>query len=421
MHKPLTCFALLLASLMVVPVGCAPRAAAITDKSFLKAVGTDLRDDYGKGRTVTLRGTNAGGYLLQELWMTPTLGTARVRDEASIWAVLENRFGGEKARELEAAYRDSYWTARDFDNVRDLGANCVRLPFWYRTLDEETGELREEGFARIDRFVSEAGKRGIYVILDMHGAPGSQNGSDHSGVDGGRDKKGASEFFFGSRAERNQQLYLVLWKAIAARYKGNATVAGYDLLNEPYCTYRYASGLPDGELRSMLWGVYDAAYRAIRAVDPDHVIIMEAVWDPADLPDPARFGWENVMYEYHNYLYDDYDNAKGRQIANMEKKLALMASADYPVPSLMGEFNYFANYDAWDKGLALLNEAGVHWTTWTYKTTADRGNWGIYHHAGTRGKIDLERASFEAIREAWGAMDDATPNAELIRVLKRHM
>ncbi len=421
LREALSGFVLSLAAAMTVLAGCTSKTESITDKSFLKAVGRDLRDDRGKGKAVMLHGTNAGGYLLQELWMAPTLGTDRVRDEASIRAVLESRFGGEKARELEAAYRDSYWTARDFDNLRDLGANCVRLPFWYRTLVGETGELLEEGFARIDWFVREAGSRGIYVILDMHGAPGSQNGSDHSGVDGGRDKKGSSEFFFGTRAERNQKLYLDLWKAIAARYEGNAAVAGYDLLNEPFCTYRYNSGIPDRELRSTLWGVYDAAYRAIRAVDPDHVIVMEAVWDPVDLPDPARYGWENVMYEYHNYLYDDYDNAKGKQIANMEKKLALIAGAAYPVPSLMGEFNYFANCDTWDTGLALLNEAGVHWTTWTYKTTADRGNWGIYHHASTRGKIDLERASFEEIREFWSATDDVTANEGLIRVLKKYM
>jgi endoglucanase len=415
------CFAFLLVVVMAVSAGCAPKAEVLTDASFLKAVGKDLRDERGKGKAVTLHGTNAGGYLLQELWMTPTLRTTRVKDETSIQSLLESRFGKDKARELEAAYRDSYWTARDFDSVRELGANCIRLPFWYRTFAEENGELRENAFARIDWFVSEAGKRGLYVILDMHGAPGSQNGSDHSGFDGERDKKTASGFFFGKDAERNQRLFLELWKAIATHYKGNPAVAGYDLLNEPFCAYRYNSGLADAELHSLLWGVYDAAYRTIRGVDPDHLIVMEAVWDPVDLPDPARYGWENVMYEYHNYLYGDYDNAQGKQIANMEKKIGLIAGADYAVPSLMGEFNYFANYDAWDKGLALLSKAGVHWTTWTYKTNAECGNWGIFHHAGKTGKIDLEHASFESIKNFWDAMDDVIPNANLISVLKKHM
>ena len=93
------------------------------------------------------------------------------------------------------------------------------------------------------------------------------------------------------------------------------------------------------------------------------------------------------MYEYHNYLYGDYDNAEGKQIANMKTKLDLIAAADYPVPSVdWGEFNYFNNYEAWDRGLTLLNKAGLNWTTWTYKTIADYGNWGIYHHSAKTGE-----------------------------------
>ena len=41
--------------------------------------------------------------------------------------------------------------------------------------------------------------------------------------------------------------------------------------------------------------------------------MMEAVWDPDTLPNPTEKGWENVVYEYHQYMYDDYDNASGTQ------------------------------------------------------------------------------------------------------------
>ena len=63
--------------------------------------------------------------------MTPTLKTINVRDESSIYAHLENRFGKVGAAELVDAYQAAYWTTQDFDNVRALGANCIRLPFWY--------------------------------------------------------------------------------------------------------------------------------------------------------------------------------------------------------------------------------------------------------------------------------------------------
>lgn len=396
-------------------------ASEITTKSFLKADGKVLRTDSGTGKVVYLHGVNAGGYLVQEFWMTPTASTDNVKAQKDIITVLENRFGKTKARELISAYEDSYWTEKDFDNVRALGANCIRLPFWYRNLTEEDGTLYDNAFSRLDWFVSEAGKRGIYVILDMHGAPGSQNGSDHSGVDGGSDKKTASEFFFGTNAEKNQQQYYTLWKQIADHYKGNSTVAGYDLLNEPFCTYRYNSGLSDYDLHMLLYKIYDKAYKTIREIDPDHVIIMEATWNPSDLPDPDEYGWENVMYEYHNYMYGDYDNAAGKQISNMQDKINAIAEADYNVPSYMGEFNYMNNTTAWSTGLDLLTNANINWTVWTYKTLMTDGNWGIYHHPMATGKTNLETELFSTIKDEWSKMDESEENTALIKVLKSKM
>jgi endoglucanase len=421
MKKTIIQSAVLLAGLLFGSAGCSSNPGALTEKSFLKADGKDLRTGCGKGKSVKLHGTNAGGYLVQELWMTPTLKTVHVKDEMSIYTHLENRFGKDKAYELITAYQDAYWTTKDFDNVQALGANCIRLPFWYRNLVDENGVLYQNAFKRLDWFVSESKQRGIYVILDMHGAPGSQNGSDHSGVDGEQHKKDASGFFFGDSAPRNQEKYYELWKIIAAHYKGNPAVAGYDLLNEPFCTYRYNPGLSDEELHAQLWSVYDKAYTAIRAVDPDHIIIMEAVWNPADLPEPDTYGWKNIMYEYHNYMYEDYENAQGKQISSMEDKLRAIAGADFPVPTLLGEFCFFTNYSAWDTGLSLLNKAGVNWTTWTYKTTADCGNWGIYHHPLSAGKINLEHTSFDDIQNFWSTADTETPNTGLIKILKKYM
>lgn len=393
----------------------------ITTKSFLKADGKVLRTDSGTGKVVYLHGVNAGGYLIQEFWMTPTASSGKVKAQMDILTVLENRFGKNKARELITTYEDSYWTEKDFDNVCALGANCIRLPFWYRNLTEEDGTLYDNAFKRMDWFVSEAGKRGIYVILDMHGAPGSQNGSDHSGVDGGSNKKAASELFFGTNAEKNQQQYYTLWEQIAEHYKGNSTVAGYDLLNEPFCTYRYNSGLSDYELHMLLYKIYNEAYKTIRKADPDHVIIMEATWNPSDLPDPDDYGWENVMYEYHNYMYGDYDNAAGKQITNMQDKLDAIAEADYNVPSLMGEFNYMNNTTAWSKGLDLLTNANISWTVWTYKTLISDGNWGVYHHPMTTGKTNVETELFNTIKDEWSKMDESEGNQELIKVLKSKM
>ncbi|MBR1930874.1 MAG: cellulase family glycosylhydrolase [Lachnospiraceae bacterium] len=396
--------------------------AAIAGSDFLKANGKELRNNYGNGDVVKLRGTNAGGYLVQEFWMTPTdysYGNYNVTCEMDIYKTLTQRFGEARMRELIKTYQDNYWTVQDFDNCQAMGINCIRLPFWYLNLVDFNGNYLDNCFARMDWFVEQAGQRGMYVILDFHGAPGSQNGSDHSGVDGGNNKQAASEFFFGNNAYNNQQLYYDIWYKVAQHYAGNPTVAGYDLLNEPYCTYRYNSSYSADQLHSILWSIYNNAYNVIRSADPDHVIIMEATWDAWDLPNPSTYGWSNVMYEYHNYLYDDYDNVAGQQITNMQNKLNGINSQNYNVPSYMGEFSYFNNISAWQQGLQLLNDSGINWTTWTYKVTGSNNNWGLYNQNVS--KVNVATDSYDTIKSKWSQVGSSYANTALVNAIKNYL
>ena len=114
---------------------------AIAQDDFLKAVDKDLRNKSGAGDVVVLRGTNAGGYLLQEFWMTATEATDNVRDEQTIYNLLTERFSKEQMMELVDTYQDAYWTEADFDNSERLGMNCIRLPFWWRNLVDENGDF----------------------------------------------------------------------------------------------------------------------------------------------------------------------------------------------------------------------------------------------------------------------------------------
>lgn len=387
-------------------------------KDFLKANGKVLKNNYGQGDTVYLRGTNAGGYMLQEFWLTPTDYTANVTDQTDLINTLTNRFGSDAAKTLINTYESNYWKKSDFDTCASLGINCIRLPIWYRNFVDENNNWYSNAFDRVDWFVEQAGKRGIYVIIDMHGAYGSQNGSDHSGVDGGNDKKGASEFFFGSNAASNQEKYYQMWEKIAEHYNSNPVVAGYDLLNEPYNEYRYNSGYSDDQLHSWLWNIYDNAYKRIRAKDPTHVIIMEATWEPTDLPNPDTYGWENVMYEYHNYLYDDYENANGQQIANMQKRINNINSANYNVPSYMGEFSYFNSPSTWEQGLKLLNDSGLNWTNWTYKCVSTYGNWGLVNQSVS--SVNAESDSYDTILAKWSNVGSGYLNTSLTNVFKKY-
>lgn len=288
----------------------------LKDKDFLKTEGTKIKN--AAGEEVILRGTNAGGWLVQEFWMCPTEHTRNVSCQKELIEVLTKRFGVEKAEELIGIYEDNFWTEKDFDNCREIGMNVIRLPFTYMNFLNKDGSMRDNAFERIDWFVEEAGKRGMYVILDMHGAQGSQNEKDHSG-----DTTQGASFFYGKEKEKNQSEYVELWKKIAEHYKGNPIVAGYDLLNEPYCD------LPENTGR-ICWDIYDRVYDEIRKVDADHIIIMEAKWDPINLPNPAEYRWSNVIYEYHQYNYTDQHSAEA-QLEGIALKLDLSDDADYGV------------------------------------------------------------------------------------------
>lgn len=383
------------------------------DDPLLKADGKVLRNGSGDGDVVQLRGTNAGGYLFQEPWMTTTRDTDRIKAEEDIYAVLTERFGEEEAMELIALYQDNYWTESDFDYCQQIGLNCIRLPFWYRNFVDENGKFYDNCWERLDWFLEQAEAREVYVILDFHGAPGSQNGSDHSGRDGGDEKLQASEFFFGEQetVEKNQELFYEIWEAVAKHCKDNPWVAGYDLLNEPYCTYRYNSGYDVNVLHQMLWDVYDTAYQRIRSIDPNHVIIMEAVWEPTDLPDPDTYGWENIMYEYHHY---PNGNAA---VDDMRKVLKTIIEANYNVPSYMGEFTLYDSLETWDEGLDVINASGISWTTWTYKVSF-QGNWGIRNQHNW--ELNLETYDYEAIVNIWSQVGSSTANEGLAEVLSKY-
>lgn len=392
----------------------------IEPSDFLKVKGKNIFTQYGKGALIQLKGVNVGGYLLQEFWMTPTKASANVKDETDLYKYLKETYGEDRGLALIKTYQEHYFSEADFERMKALHVNVVRLPFWYRNIVDEDGSFYENWYEKFDWFIEQAGEKGIYVILDFHGAPGSQNGSDHSGLDGGDDKEAASKFFFGDEptVKANQALYFEIWEAIAKRYENNPVVAGYDLLNEPYCTYRYNSSKEVDVLHESLWSLYNETYERIRKIDSNHIIIMEATWDPVDLPNPKTYGWENIVYEYHNYLYDDYNNDQGLQILNMEKKLNLIKNAGYDLPSFMGEFSYFNHYETWDEGLTLLDEFGMHYTMWTYKVTSDYGNWGLYHHTG--GDINIEKVDDEKLEIIWSKVGDVRPNQRLIDVVTPH-
>lgn len=345
-----------------------------------------------KGEEVLLRGVNAGGWLVMESWMTLTNAPSQLE----AFETLDARFGKEKREELFSVYEDNYFTESDFDNIKSLGMNVIRLPFAWWNIITDDGMLKENAFERIDWFVNECAEREIYVILDLHAAPGSQNGNDHSG-----DITGAKLWDDEEYMARTQ----MIWEETARHFKGNPAVAAYDLLNEP-----------GGKLNSTgitQWEYFDRLYKAVRAIDKEHIIMMESCWDPEDLPSPDKYGWENVSYQYHFYKWNA-DNDYWAQKLFSDVKIHKINEVNHPVPEFVGEFTLFQNIDAWKYALETYSNAGLGWTIWTYKVTGN-STWGLYNVFGS--KADIYNDSFEEIMEKWSNQGTVRRNTEICQVV----
>ena len=372
---------------------------ALGSNDFLKVNGTQIRKQKGTEDIVYLRGTNAGGWLVQEDWMNPT----NAYDQKTMMTTLANRFGASKRDELVSTYENNYWTTQDFDNCAEMGMSVIRLPFTYMNLCDDNGNLKSNAFDRLDWFVQNCSQRGMYVILDMHGAFGSQNGMDHSGeINDGK------QLYYN---QSNKDKTLNLWKKIAEHFKGNPAVAAYDILNEP--------GIKAAATYSLHWDFYNEIYNTIRSKDSNHIIIMESCWDADNLPRPSQYGWTNVAYEYHYYPWSA-QNSSDAQKSYFSSKVSDIANHNYGVPTFVGEFTCFEQAEGWKAAMSTFNGQGWHWTTWSYKVTGN-SSWGIYNHNPE--KVDIYNDSADTIKNKWSAVGTANgwKNDKIYNLVKPYL
>jgi hypothetical protein len=307
---------------------------------FVKAEGKKLVN--GDGREFLLRGVGLGSWLLPEgyMWRFPKEGDRPRRIER----LVETLVGREKAERFWEAYYDRYVAEADIRQIAAEGFNSVRVPINARALleDGEPERLRADRIALLDRLVGWCRTYRVYVILDLHGAPGGQTGSNID--DSERD---LPELF---TDERNRRLTVELWRLLAGRYKDEWIVAGYDLLNEP---------LPEwfAEYNRLVMPLYRDIVKAIREVDARHMIILEGVHWSTDwsIFDDVIDG--NVMLQFHKY-WNNPDTDSIRKYLDMRES--------FGVPIFMGEGG--ENNKSWYAGaFQLFEDHDISWNFWTWK------------------------------------------------------
>lgn len=265
-------------------------------EGFLHTQGEDVVD--ARGQKFLLRGVGLGNWLLPEGYMW-RFG-AKADRPRKIEHLVQELIGPEEARRFWSEFRKNYITQADIERIAALGFNSVRLPLNARLFltEGDRPAYVDEGFQLLHDLVAWCRQAGIYVIIDMHAAPGGQTGQNID--DSAHDEP---ELF---SEPRNQDRLVGLWVRIATLYKDEPTVAAYDLLNEPLPERTGAAA----KYKAQLEPLYRRITAAIRSVDKRHIITLEgADWANDWSVFSAPFD-DNLLYQFHYYCWDRPDNLK---------------------------------------------------------------------------------------------------------------
>lgn len=326
---------------------------------------------FGRGRKVTLKGVNFGGWLMMEGYILGGINIA----EKEFKKHLRAKLGKNAIEEFSKLFRNNFIIEEDFKNVSDLGFNCIRIPFNSRLLegDARPYKYRQDGIGYLDCVRDFCKKYKLYYILDMHAAPGCQNADWHS------DSCGEVKLW---ENKTYQKRCLRLWEFIADRYKDEIYLAGYDVLNESVNNNTYP-----------ILALYRDIVKSIRCIDKNHVIFIEGnKWGQEFDFLRGRITDDNFVYSVHFYSPLDFtfnfrrnlrfpgiiDNQYWSKstLQNILSKYRRISKED-GVPIHVGEFGqnsrcpHCHNEYKWLKDtLEILEDFGFHWTYWTYKAVA---------------------------------------------------
>lgn len=327
-------FVLLLASAIQLP-----------GQGFLSTNGKAIVNETGD--TVLLRGMGLGGWMLQEGYMMHTTGFATAQYQ--LQAKIEELIGPADTDLFYETWQENHVRKIDIDSLKMWGFNAVRLPMHYNlyTLPVEDEPVEgqhtwiETGFDLTDSLIMWCKQNQMYVILDLHAAPGGQ-GYDQAISDYDPTKPSLWE----SKANRDKTV--ALWKKLAEKYVNEPTVAGYDLLNET--NWSMSGNTP---LRDLFYEITDS----IRTVDTNHIIFIEGNWFANDFTGLTPPWDNNLVYSPHKY-WSINDQKSIQWVLDIRDA--------YDVPLFFGESG--ENSNVWFRdAIRLFEDYQIGWAWWPMK------------------------------------------------------
>jgi endoglucanase len=359
-------------------------------QGFLKAENTRIINE--KGENVLLRSIGLGGWMLQEGYM---LHVNKESQQYRIKQRIELLIGKKQMQDFYQMWLSNFVTKSDIDSLHSWGFNSVRLPMNYNlfTLRVESEPVAGKntwlnaGFALTDSLVCWCKSDGMYVILDLHAAPGGQ-GNDLNISD--RDPSKPSLW----QSELNRQKTIALWKRLAERYANEPTVGGYDILNEP--NWGFEDTLNDrnglGEKKNIpLKQLMMDITKAIREVDKKHIIIIEGNgW--GNNYNGILGTWDNNMVlSFHKY-WNSNDLQSIQHILKFREQ--------YNVPVWLGETG--ENSNVWFmEAVRLFESNNIGWSWWPLKKLGNNNPLQI------KSNVD-----YNALTDYWNGKTSQAPQKE---------
>ena len=308
----------------------------------LSTLGPYLKDD--NSNNVILRGINLGGWMLQEPYLFQFTGAADSQHEFK--EKLVEFIGQENTDNFYNAWYENFITQGDIDSLASHGYNSIRLPMHYDlfTLPIQDEPVSGEntwidlGFSMVDNLLDWCESNNMYLILDLHAAPGGQGfGSDINDYDPNLPSLWESE--------ENKNKTIALWGKLAERYSDEPWIGGYDLLNETHWD------LAENELRNF----YIDVTNEIRQYDQNHIIFIEGNGYANDFSGLTPPWDDKMVYSFHKYwsFNDSLD-------------WVTWMRNEYGVPLWMGEGG--ENSNQWfTEAIKLFEENYIGWAFWPWK------------------------------------------------------
>ncbi|KAK4052985.1 hypothetical protein OIO90_004109 [Microbotryomycetes sp. JL221] len=270
------------------------------DTLLKRALSSEFNYDKTK-----VRGVSLGGWLLLEPFITPGMfqeahrQDKRVVDQYTLCKYTTSR------KTLESRLLQHYktfMTEQDLKDIKAAGLNHVRIPvpFWaINTFSEpyiSSGVLYYLTWA-----VRWAGRQGIRVLIDLHGAPGAQNPWDNSGQQRQFGEK--LQWTTSTNQARSKQVVQALvTKFTQAEYKN--VVTAIQPVNEPYGEY--------SDVLSVIPTYYQDTYNIVRFPNGKSGAASNLMFSISDGFKGSGY-WRNFMTDKQRvytdqHIYSVFDN-----------------------------------------------------------------------------------------------------------------